>query len=391
VPFFADNFTDTDAVRLEDHTPDTGTSWTRLWGSAAGLQWIITSNRAGSETDVNDGVIYTADATPPSADYDVIFTVVGLGASVARPMYIFVRVQDVDNLYGVKLAIGTSVCQLYKKVSGTWTALGTAFDEPANGSVCKLEIIGGALKFYDDGVEVASATDGDITVAGKAGIGSGGGAELVDTTDDAHAANIIDTLTANDLAGGAAQLVVQDATLALAADSVALTQHNALVVADALLALAAESPALTQHNLLAVADALLALGVDSPALTQHNALAVADALLALAADGVVLTQHNVIAVADAVLALVADGVVLVLPGVLEPQDATVALVVDNVALVQHGVLVVQDATIGLTADTVDFAGPLPIPSTGGGLPRPMRVRWPEEEIEAESEELLLLL
>jgi len=309
VAFFADNFTDTDAVLLENHTPDTGTSWTRLWTSAAGLQWTITSNQAASETNPDDGVIYTADATPPSADYDVIFTMVGLGASSVRPMYIFVRVQDVDNLYGVFLATGVSVCQLYKKVSGSWTALGSAFDEPAAGSVCKLEIIGSALKFYDDGVEVASATDGDITAAGKAGVGSGGGAELVVSTDDAHAANIIDTLTANDLAGGAVQLVVQDATLALASDGLVLTQHNVLVVADALLALVAESPALTQHNALAVADALLALAADSPALTQHNALAVADALLALAADGVALTQHNVLVVQDATLSLTADNIV----------------------------------------------------------------------------------
>ena len=47
--------------------------------------------------------------------------------------------------------------------------------------------------------------------------------------------------------GGAVALVVQDATLSLAADGPALTQHNALVVADALLALLAESPTLTAH------------------------------------------------------------------------------------------------------------------------------------------------
>jgi len=189
-----------------------------------------------------------------------------------------------------------------------------------------------------------------------------------------------------------ATLVVQDAALALAAESQALVQHNILVVADALSALAADGPALTQHSVLLVADALLAiaaeaptltvhdpatqlvvqdallaLGIDSPSLTQHNALAVADALLSLAADGVALTQHNVIAVADALLALAADNIVLELPGVLAPQDATIALSVDNVTLVQHSVLVVQDALIGLMADAMSFASeheeeqPMPSP------------------------------
>jgi len=201
-------------------------------------------------------------------------------------------------------------------------------------------------------------------------------------------------------------LVVADGLLALAAESPALTQHNALAVADALLALAAEtpiltahdpaiqlvvqdallalaadSPALTQHNILVVADALLALAAESPTLTQHNALIVADALLGLAADGVALTQHNVIAVADALLALAADNVVLEMPGALTVQDATIALAVDNVALVQHGVLVVQDALIGLTADNISFGGEEPVIVSGSMAgPYPWRRRREEEMV-----------
>jgi hypothetical protein len=158
-------------------------------------------------------------------------------------------------------------------------------------------------------------------------------------------------------AGGAAQLVVQDATLAIAADGVALTQHNVLVVADALLALAAESPTLTQHNVLVVADALLALASEAPALTQHNILVVADALLALAAETPTLTPHLEIVV----------------------QDATVALSVDNVVLVQHGVLVVQDALIGLAAENISFAGEESIVVAGSMAgPYPWRRRREEE-------------
>ena len=203
MPFFSDTFTDTDAVTLQAHTPTLGDSWTRLWGSAVGVDWAIVTNQATPDTDADDGSIYTADATYPSADYDLTFTLVGLGAST-RPLYIFLRIQDQENMYAVRLVTGVALCQLYKKVSGTWTAIGSAFEDPATGSVCKLEIIGSTLKFYDDAVEAASVSDTDISAAGKAGIGAGGGVELVTSTDDSHTVNIIDDLSVNDLgaAGG---------------------------------------------------------------------------------------------------------------------------------------------------------------------------------------------
>lgn len=193
---FSDTFTGTDATQLQSHTPDVGTSWTRLWGSIASLDWVITSNQANPETSADNGVIYTADATYDSADYYIQWTLVtGPGASTTRATYAFVRIQDQENMYGVRLLGSTGTCQLYKRSAGTWTALGSAFTVPANGSVCKLEIIGTTLTFYDDGVSVASASDSDIGSAGKAGLGSGGGGELVTSTDDSNAANVWDTLT----------------------------------------------------------------------------------------------------------------------------------------------------------------------------------------------------
>ena len=241
---------------------------------------------------------------------------------------------------------------------GAWTQLGATYSAaPANGDLGRLEAAGSDFEGFVNGTSRITASNGSAPATGSTGAYVFGNA------------NGLDDFEGGDLAG-AIQLVVQDSTLAIAADGPALTQHNVLVLADALLALAADGPALTQHNVLAVADALLALaaeaptltahdpavqlavqdallslGVESPALTQHNALAVADALLSLAADGAVLTQHNVIAVEDAALSLVADNILLELPGILAPQDATIALVVDGIALVQHAVLVVQNALL----------------------------------------------
>ena len=202
--FFEDNFTDTDGTLLQDHAPDEGDSWTRLWGSGAGIDAEISSNQCRAKAFLNNGVVYTADATYPSADYDITCTLVGLVANDNRPIFLIVRLQDIDNMYAVRLETTATQSSLYKKVAGTWSTLGSLFTIPANGSVIKLEIIGDELKFYDDGVEIASATDSDISAAGEAGIAFGGGTELVNSTDDGSTSNIIDTLTVNDLGGGAA-------------------------------------------------------------------------------------------------------------------------------------------------------------------------------------------
>src|SRR5688572_19436963 len=211
--FFVDNFTDTDGVTLQNHPPNTGTSWTMLWQTSAGVDAEINTNGCRSDGTLNAGVIYTADATYPSADYDVTCTLVTVVALNDRPIYLLVRIQDQENMYGVRLEETATESSLVKKVSGTWSAIGSLFTRPAAASVIKLEIIGTALKFYDDGVEVASATVSDHAGAGKAGIAFGGGTELLNgsATDDGSTSNIIDTLTINDLGAGATYTLTADA------------------------------------------------------------------------------------------------------------------------------------------------------------------------------------
>lgn len=197
---FSDTFTDTGGVLLENHTPTTGTSWTAVWQSTAGDGFVIdTGNVLSCPSNVSDGAIYTADTTYSTADYSISATMNTLSSDGDDPLYMLVRVQDQENMYAVRLIDqgGTNTCQLYKKVAGTWSTLGSAFTPPANGSVIKLEIIGTALKFYDDGVEIASATDSAISAAGKAGLAAGGGAELVNSGDDLNITTEIDNLEVN--------------------------------------------------------------------------------------------------------------------------------------------------------------------------------------------------
>lgn len=201
---FSDTFTEAVNTTLASHVPTLGTAWVLVWNTTPRLLQVesVADQVRGDGNGGNQGVMYRADVTYPSANYEVQFTLVATVTSLV-PVYFFARLQDQENMYAVRLVPGTGTCQLYKKVAGTWTALGSLFDAPANGSVCKLIVNGTALSFEDDGVQVASATDGDISAAGQAGVGMGGGTELVVATDDISATNFLDLFSVNDLGSGA--------------------------------------------------------------------------------------------------------------------------------------------------------------------------------------------
>jgi hypothetical protein len=182
---FQDTFTTGSNVDLASHTPDVGTSWTKLWGSNAleGLNAVAATGRATGTLGASQGAIYTANATYPSADYSVEATYIAAltGDDTA---YLLARCTDQENFYAVYLMAGTGNTRIYKKVAGTFTALGSGFNGPAANDVIKLEVIGSNIKVYYNGVQQQAVTDSDLTATGKAGLAIGGAAELINPTDD---------------------------------------------------------------------------------------------------------------------------------------------------------------------------------------------------------------
>lgn len=204
--FFLDNFVEAVDTSLASHTPNTGTSWSVVFNDDATTVYEVVGGLGEAQqanSIANTGVIYNANATYPSANYEVQMTLVSQ-TSAAASTYLIVRMTDVDNLYAVRLSAeaGTGTSQLYKKVTGIWTALGSTFTTPAAGSVCKLQISGTTLKFFDDTVEVASATDSDLSATGKGGLAGGGGAELVNANNDMNVGTNIDTYSITEVAAG---------------------------------------------------------------------------------------------------------------------------------------------------------------------------------------------
>lgn len=179
-PVFFDAFTGTSGTLLDAHTPDIGTSWTKLLNTGVGDIGISSNaadaNIAGYST--SEGGLYTADATYPSANYGATVTVTD-GDTLDDTCTLAVRIQDADNMYAVQF--NNDASQLYKKVATTWSTVGAAGAGVANGSRVTLKINGTTLSFIDDGSTILSETVTDFSSAGKAGLGFG--AVMVATDD----------------------------------------------------------------------------------------------------------------------------------------------------------------------------------------------------------------
>lgn len=201
--FFSDQFIGDTGTLLQNHTPNKGVSWTVVWQTAAGEDFQINGSKQcvqAGDVGGSTGVIYSADITYQGSDYYILCDQIN---TPDTDSYLFVRQTDVDNMYAVRLISGASASQLYKKVSGTWTALGSAFTADSGSRSLKLEIIGSTLTFYSDGVSMATATDSDLTATGKAGIGGGGGSELVNAAGNLNGLWAIDNFTVNTIGADA--------------------------------------------------------------------------------------------------------------------------------------------------------------------------------------------
>jgi len=365
--FFEDTFTVDALTNLDDHPPDVGTSWTALWQTTAGQGFEITAanDNCRQQNRASKGTIHTADATYPSADYELVVSDLHLnrGAAVDDPLYLLVRIQDEENMYAVRLIDNTDTgneCQLYKKVAGTWTALGSAFAPPADGSLCKLEIIGSALKFYDDGVEVASATDTAITAAGKAGLGGGGGTELVVSTDDLNNANYVDTLSINDLATGGVTVTPTTAALTLTTFAPTVLTPRLVTPGVVALALTTFAPTVGIGVVVTPTTAVLTLTSFNPTVQTPVVVTLGVLALTLTTFAPTVTAGGNVVVTPTTLALTlttfaptvtVSGDVVVTPTTLALTLTTFAPTVLTPRLVTPGVL---SLTLTMFAPTVQI-------------------------------------
>ena len=172
--FFEDFFTESSNTTLASHTPDKGTSWTRIINNSSDLAITAstdTVDAAAATGGLGDGAFYTADVTYPSADYKVEIDMT-VGDTGDDSHTLGVRVQDASNAYYVMF--NEDYITLFKIVSGTVTELDDGTPPTiSNGDTVRLEAVGSDIKVYINDVETLSAVDTSITAAGKGGYGQG--------------------------------------------------------------------------------------------------------------------------------------------------------------------------------------------------------------------------
>ncbi len=172
---FRDTFTETSDTLLASHVPDLGTGWSiiRQIGGSPTLTVNAAADNVQPTTATGNGlgVLYTADATYPTADYEVE-TVATEPDSLDDPCILAVRIQDAQNMYALRF--NTTNFRLYKCVTGAWTALGTDLGSiVAAGLTVRLRISGQQLIAYVGDTLKVELTVTDHSAAGKAGLGMG--------------------------------------------------------------------------------------------------------------------------------------------------------------------------------------------------------------------------
>lgn len=197
--FFTDTFTEegTGTMSLKDHTSDSGHAWARHPLSGTGTTLL---NR---DTDRVDGpgfgefeVVYTS-AVPAIADYtvsaDIDVTTIGSPSAKASGTIALLGRQNltVTTAYWAMYSATDSVITLRKNVLGVLTTLGTYTPSPAipaGGSFnLKLKMYGSAISCELNDVEILTATDTEITAAGRIGMRVFYG----DTANGAHPTSFI--------------------------------------------------------------------------------------------------------------------------------------------------------------------------------------------------------
>jgi len=148
-----------------------GANWSEIsggWELISGADLRLVNHNAAD--DVVAWITYLG--ANPAADYDIqadCYCFSGGGGGGVGPAG---RITNINNYYFVQMDPTYNEFGLFKKVSGSFTAL-SVYSATLNDSQwynIKLTMAGTSLKAYLDGVERASATDSAITVTGYPGI-----------------------------------------------------------------------------------------------------------------------------------------------------------------------------------------------------------------------------
>ena len=190
-----DNFTETSDTDLLNHTPDTGSGYTRVYissGANANDDYAKISGGNGyvspARNNSNDGFRFTNDTTISTANYEAR-AVIKRQSNSDDPFVLFVKYIDEDNYFAMHFAGNYSYCTPMSVVNGVNTTHGalyyyanTSTADNVNFEVA-LRVVGNNVHLFYEG-RYRGSREVNITGAGKAGIGFGRSNDSIYTSYD---------------------------------------------------------------------------------------------------------------------------------------------------------------------------------------------------------------
>jgi hypothetical protein len=150
-------------------TADTGQAWTNQVGVLG-----VNSNTCYPATLSANEALATLDSTITDVKVKLTPTTMSTAGRFAS---VVGRYADNNNYYLAQT--DTSNSQLYKRVAGTYTQLGSDAAAVAAGTVLELRCVGSTISLWGNGVELVSVTDTDLTAGTNCGVRVGGAGSTV--------------------------------------------------------------------------------------------------------------------------------------------------------------------------------------------------------------------
>lgn len=191
--FVEDAFTNSNGTAITAHLPTVaGAKWAETLEGAGGGSCQIQSNKAELVYTEGSGDRFSLVRNRLTAETPAYYVQAGLnvgnGTGVnALDVGVTARMVDANNFYLAVLHAGGLV-ELFKRVSGTYTSLGT-FSSGSNTGTIKLQVTDAAKKVFVDGTERISSSDNALTSAGAPGFWFK--ANATTTSDDPDVENLV--------------------------------------------------------------------------------------------------------------------------------------------------------------------------------------------------------
>lgn len=344
--FVLDTFTEVSNTPLEDHTGETGATWTLHPSFTSYLRVLAASDElAHAATGSGVSTAYYASGVPSGADYDVTMDVLftGTTSDAGVPGVAGRMSTSANTYYFVRHNRPSDVWQLYKRVAGSATLLGSYSQTLSTGVAyeLRLEITDATKKVFIDGVERISSADNAITADGRAGIwwflSSSSQTEV-------RADNFVATEEA------AAPTIAGDVTQAQTANAAITYQQNPLLIGDVTVVQTANAIMAYQQHLAITGDVTLTQTANAAMVFSSGFSITGSVTVTQAANAVMdYAQHSAL-IGDVVVSQTANAVMSFSSGAVIIGGVTQTQIANAVTAYQQSQSIIGDVTLTQTAN-----------------------------------------